>query len=106
MRRAVQTAYLLFKDSPGFDDIRVVLDPDLREGLDDSCTIPDGNVQELIKEYKKMFSTKNTIESTVLDTTPLDQLIEVEKKAGGTEESWFISNSEQENQNEFRKAML
>ena len=38
--RALETAYLIFKDHPNFENVIVVLDPDLRETLHSACDIP------------------------------------------------------------------
>jgi len=40
LRRALQTAYLLFKDHPNFNNIEVIIDPNIRETLGSPCSIP------------------------------------------------------------------
>ena len=39
LRRALQTAYLLFKDHPNFKDIEVIMDPNIRESFGCACDI-------------------------------------------------------------------
>jgi hypothetical protein len=54
LRRALQTAYLLFKDHPYFRSIRFVVNPDLREVMHTVCDIPD-SYENIIKEFKPCF---------------------------------------------------
>lgn len=58
MRRAVLTAHLLFKDHPNLTSgqVKVMVDPDLREGLKDSCTVPLSGVQDTLNWIRNMFS--------------------------------------------------
>ncbi len=53
-RRAVQTAYLLFKNYPNFNEIKFIIEPNLREHLDSPCDVPISPLSENIKFYKKM----------------------------------------------------
>ena len=54
--RTLETAYQLFHQHPNFKNMRFIVDPDLRECLDDSCTIPAANIQAKLKKYKKVFT--------------------------------------------------
>ena len=40
LRRALETAYYLFKNHPNFLNIIFILDPDIREHLNSSCDVP------------------------------------------------------------------
>ena len=41
LRRALQTAYLVFKDHPNFKNIKFIMHPDLREVAHTVCDVPD-----------------------------------------------------------------
>lgn len=64
MVRALQTAFLLFKDHPNFANIKVIIDPDLREHIQSSCDIPQAWPITL-KEYSRLF--KGEIDTKLMD---------------------------------------
>lgn len=39
LKRAIETAYLVFKDHPNFKNMTFLLDPDLREGMNSPCDV-------------------------------------------------------------------
>ena len=54
LRRAIETAYYVFKTHPNFENIKFILLPKLREALDTTCDIPN-NILDTINEFKKKF---------------------------------------------------
>ena len=54
LKRTLQTAYLIFKNHPNFQNIKVILVPDLRDKLHSPCDIP-GPIEEIIGEFDKLF---------------------------------------------------
>jgi len=52
LKRAVQTAYNLFKNHPDFESIKFIILPSLREIMNHSSGIP-GNIETTIEELKK-----------------------------------------------------
>lgn len=65
-RRALQTAYEIFKSHPQLNDIKFVLMPKMREGLNTSNDIPV-DIEEVCAEYSSMFPNFDTSE---LDSYP------------------------------------
>jgi broad specificity phosphatase PhoE len=61
LRRALETAYYTFKSHPNFDNIKFVLLPVLKEGLDTACDIPV-NIFDTIEEFKQKFTNFDTSE--------------------------------------------
>ena len=55
LRRTLQTAYNLFKEHPNFKNIKVVLEPNLREQLNSSCDVP-GDINAIIYDFSTLFS--------------------------------------------------
>ena len=51
LRRALETAYHIFKNHPNFENIKFIMLPNLREALDTSCDIPV-NIFDTIEEFK------------------------------------------------------
>lgn len=51
LRRALQTAYLLFKDHSQFSSINFVVHPMLRENTHTVCDIPE-TLESVIAEYQ------------------------------------------------------
>lgn len=68
LRRALETAYHTFKNHPNFENIKFVLVPNLREGLDTTWDAPV-NIVDVVKEFQKKF--KN------FDTSALDAYVDV-----------------------------
>lgn len=54
LRRALQTAFHLFKNHPNRSNISIILDPDLRECLHWPCGIPS-YFDSIINEFKEHF---------------------------------------------------
>ena len=54
LRRAVESAYYLFKNHPNFENIRFILTPQLREILMEPLCIPI-DIAQLIKNYGPLF---------------------------------------------------
>ena len=52
LRRALTTAYLLFREHPDFERINFVVEPLMRERMHTTCDIP-ANLEELLKEFKE-----------------------------------------------------
>ena len=50
LRRALQTAHLLFKDHPNFSEIKFIVHPMLRENMHTVCDIPE-DFDLVEKEY-------------------------------------------------------
>ena len=59
LMRAMQTAYLTFKDHPNFQNVQVILHPDLREKFDCSCSI-GMPIQNVLKEFSDKFPNIDT----------------------------------------------
>ena len=49
LRRALQTAYLLFKNHPKFDSIKFIVHPQLRENMHTVCDVPED--WDLVEAY-------------------------------------------------------
>lgn len=54
LRRAMETAYHVFKTHPSFDSMKFIVVPKLREAVDTTCDIPV-SVIETIEEFKEKF---------------------------------------------------
>lgn len=52
LRRAIETAYNVFKNHPDFDKIKFVLVPNMRESMDLAQDNPI-NIDELVREYRE-----------------------------------------------------
>lgn len=52
LRRAIETAYNVFKTHPDFDQIKFVLVPDMRESMNIVGDMPI-NIDELVREYRE-----------------------------------------------------
>lgn len=59
LRRAVETAYHMFKTHPSFDKIQFIIVPYMREAVDTVWDIPV-NIQDIIDEYKLKFKNLDT----------------------------------------------
>ena len=90
LRRTLQTAYHLFKDHPNFNNIKVVINPDVRETFGFSCDIPI-SIQNLKTEFFSLFP--------LLDTSLLDSLID---KTEGQEDLWILESLEKDRKDAFR----
>ena len=55
----MQTAYYIFKNHPNFQNIKVIVCPDLREGLGSTCDI-GGPIKSLINEFSRLFPNFDT----------------------------------------------
>lgn len=53
LRRALQTAYLLFKDHAQFSSIQFIVHPMLRENTHTVCDIPE-SIENVIAEYSEL----------------------------------------------------
>lgn len=53
LRRAVETAYLVYKDHPNFENIKFIILPSMREilGINGSCPI---HIDEVLEEFKPL----------------------------------------------------
>ena len=60
-RRALQTAYEIFKTHPQINEIKFVLMPKMREGLNTSNDIPV-DIEEIVAEYSSLFQNFDTSE--------------------------------------------
>ena len=54
LKRALETAYLIFKDHLNFKNIKVIVDPNLREILKNSWDIPN-SIHDTVAHFKKLF---------------------------------------------------
>lgn len=54
LRRAMETAYHVFKNHPSFDNIKFIVVPKLREAVDTAWDIPV-NILDTVEEYKTKF---------------------------------------------------
>ena len=72
LRRCLQTAYLLYKDHPNFNEIQFVIEPDIREHLHSPCDIANP-IEETLREFQPLFPK--------IDTSSLDG-----------SNYWFINN--------------
>ena len=59
LMRAMETAYLTFKDHPNFENVEVVIDPDLREYMGDPCGVPNP-IKEVLAGFKDKFKNMDT----------------------------------------------
>ena len=56
MRRALETAYLILREHPNFQNMRFVVHPDLREKLGGADDVPSQNIQGLFEEFNVKFN--------------------------------------------------
>ena len=68
MIRALQTAFLLFREYDNFNQIQFKIEPSLREGLWVSCDVPSGDIRRILDEFGNLFNK--------FDTQKIDKLIE------------------------------
>lgn len=54
LRRAMETAYKVFKTHPNFENIHFILLPNMREAIDTSCDIPV-NIADTVEKYRTKF---------------------------------------------------
>ena len=59
--RALQTAYLTFKDHPDFENIKFVVVPSMRESINISSDLTK-NIEDTFKEYSEKFPNFDTSE--------------------------------------------
>ena len=59
MRRAIQTAYYVFKIHPDFDKINFVICPYIRELLGTTCDIPSKTI-DVLEELSPLFPNLDT----------------------------------------------
>ena len=59
LRRALQTAYYVFKNHPNFEEITFVVLPKLKEGLKTWSDIPN-NINDTFNEFSKKFKHFDT----------------------------------------------
>ena len=78
LRRALQTAYFLFKDHPRRKEIEVIMVPDLRDVLAGPWDIPNP-IEKIVEDAKDMFYN--------LDTSLLDL-------ASPDPDLWFLKNTD------------
>ena len=76
----------MFKDHPNFNNLKVILEPDLREQLNSSCDVP-GDIEAIIYDF-----------STLFQQVDLSRLQEPKNL-------WFLQNLEPEVRESFLKAI-
>jgi broad specificity phosphatase PhoE len=54
LRRALETAFLLFRDHPGFSQIRFIVHPLLRENMHTVCDVPE-EWEKVQEHFQKLF---------------------------------------------------
>jgi len=59
LRRALQTAYLLFKEHPEFREIKFILTPLLRENMHTVCDIPQ-DIDDTLDYFEPLFPNLDT----------------------------------------------
>ena len=59
MRRAIQTAYYVFKSHPDFEKINFVICPYIRELLGTTCDIPSKTI-DVLEEFSPLFPNLDT----------------------------------------------
>ena len=74
----METAYLIFKDHKNFQNIKVLVVPNLREECDSLKGIP-GDTGSILEEYRKLFPKFDT-SLLRLDKMPKDKLWIMEDK--------------------------
>ncbi|CAI2366147.1 unnamed protein product [Moneuplotes crassus] len=70
LRRALMTAYYVYKDHPNFASIEFILLPQLRESLNIISDIPS-NIDEVIEEFKELIPQLHIVELSPLSNPPL-----------------------------------
>ncbi|CAI2372015.1 unnamed protein product [Moneuplotes crassus] len=98
LRRALMTAYYVYKDHPDFASIKFILLPQLRESLNIISDIPS-NINEVIEEFKELIPQLHIAE---LNTSLVDQRT--------SREHWFLNDLEfnieqQESMSEIKKEL-
>lgn len=81
LRRALETAYQLFHDHPNRRNIRMVLDPDLREMIYSPAGI-GYPIHDVLKKYEHQFS----------DFKDFDTSRMPENVFGAKTEDWYLHN--------------
>ena len=91
LKRTLETAYQMFKEHPNFENIQVILDPDLREHIFcRSCDIPDP-IEETVYYYKALF---NHFDASLIDLASDDCNL------------WFLKNGDLNTYEKFKKVPL
>jgi hypothetical protein len=54
MRRAIETAYLVFREAPQFAEIEFIVMPTIRERLHTTCDVPE-SFSEVYEEWSPKF---------------------------------------------------
>ena len=58
-RRAMLTAYHVYKNHPSFNKIKFIMVPELREHIEVAGDVPS-DINEVVKSFKKMIPNLNT----------------------------------------------
>ena len=90
MKRALQTAFEVFKVHPNFQKIKFIVVPDLKEHLHCTCDIP-GQIMPLIDEFKDQFPN--------FDCSFLD-------KVEGDKNLWFLDTLDKVDEDRIRRKIL
>ena len=59
LKRALETAYFMFKDHPNFKTIKFVVHPHIREPITMPSDLPD-DIEQVLKDYKPFFPNLDT----------------------------------------------
>lgn len=103
MRRALETAYNVFKDHPNFANLTFIVDPDLREELFVSCDVPAAGILRRLEYQGDLFAADG---STLLDTTPMQDIFAANNLNDGLEDLWIVGNSDPFIQAPMKEAIL
>ena len=94
LRRALETTYHLFHDHPNRKNIRIILDPDLREKLRSPAGIALP-IDETIRQYSLQFQFSEFYE---FDTSRMPL-----KSDGKYCNDWYLMNLDEQAQRKIRK---
>ena len=89
------TAYLLFKGHPNFDNIRFILDPDVKEHLHTACDVPRP-IDETLEQFNKLIPQG-------LDMSWMESIL---KKTEGNRNLWYLEVVDEETRNRFREPLI
>ena len=89
LRRALQSAYFVFKDHPNFKNVKVILVPDLRESLQCTEDIP-APLDKTIETFNELFPN--------FDYSLLDYDMSKSNK-----DLWFLENLPDKQKNAFKE---
>lgn len=59
LRRALETAYFMFKDHPNFKTIKFVVHPHIREPITMPSDLPD-DMEQIVNDYRPFFPNFDT----------------------------------------------